>query len=101
MTGAAASEGGRLLLLALDSSTDLVLEGKMVQTTRKFFFETTLIALGKKDGGVRPTAMGCTLWHLASKCACNSVKQDMAALFTPHQLGFGIPLWTEVAVHAS
>lgn len=73
----------------------------MVQTTRKFFFGTTLIALGKKDGGVRPTAMGCTLWRLASKRACNSVKQDVAALFTPNQLGFGIPLGTEAAVPAS
>ena len=45
--------------------------------------------------------MGCTLCWLASKCACNSVKQAMAALLAPHQLGFGILLGAEAAVHAT
>ena len=101
MTGVAAGEGGRLLLQALTSFMNLVLQGKVAQPARHFFFGATLIALGKKDGGVRPIAVGCTLRRLASKCACNSVKQAMAALLAPHQLGFSIPLGAEAAVHAT
>ena len=78
-----------------------MLQGKVAQPARHFFFGATLIALGKKDGGVRPIAVGCTLRRLASKCACNSVKQAMAALMAPHQFGFGIPLGAEAAVHAT
>ena len=92
MTGAAAGEGGRLLLQALTSFINLVLQGKVAQPARHFFLGATLIALAKKDGGVRPIAAGCTLRWLASKCTCNSVKQAMAALLAPHQLGFGHPL---------
>ena len=45
--------------------------------------------------------MGCTLRQLVAKCTCNSVKQTMAALSAPHQLGLGVPLGTEAAVHAT
>ena len=93
--------GGRLLLQALTSFMNLVLQGKVAQPARHFFFGATLIALGKKDGGVRPITVGCTLRRPASKCVCNTVKQAMAALLAPHQLGFGIPLGAEAAVHAT
>lgn len=45
--------------------------------------------------------MGCTLRQLVAKCTCNSVKQTMAALLAPHQLGLGVPLGAEAAVHAT
>ena len=75
--------------------------GGVTSPARHFFFGATLIALGKKDGGVRPIAVGCTLCRLVAKCACNSVKQAMAALPVPHQLGFGFPLGVEAAVHTT
>ena len=40
---------------------------------RPFFFGATLTTLNKKDGGVRPIAVGCSLRRLAAKCLCNSV----------------------------
>ena len=101
MIGAAAGEGGNILLQALTRFVNLVLEGKVTPPARHFFFGATLLALGKKDGGVRPIAVGCTLRRLVAKCACNSVKRAMAALLAPHQLGFGVPLGAEAAVHAS
>ena len=50
---------------------------------------------------MRPIAVGCTLHHLAAKCAGNRVMQAMGALLAPHQLGYGVPLGVEAAVHAT
>ena len=33
---------------------------------RPFFFGASVIALNKKDGGVRPIAVGCTLRRLVA-----------------------------------
>ena len=101
MIGAAAGERGNLLLQALTSFINMVLEGRVAAPARHYFFGATLLALGKADGGIRPIAVGCTLRRLVAKCACNSLKQTMAALLAPHQLGFGVPLGAEAAVHAS
>ena len=50
MIGAAAGEGGNILLQALTWFVNLVLEGKVTPPARHFFFGATLLALGKKDG---------------------------------------------------
>ena len=50
-----------------------------------------LIALNKKDGGVRPIAVGCTLRRLAAKCAGTSIVGAMRDLLVPLQLGYGGP----------
>ena len=86
---------------ALTRFANLVLEGKVTSPARHFFLAATLIALGKKDSGLRPIAVGCTLRQLVAKCACNSVKQSMAAQPAPNHLGFGIPLGVEAAVHGT
>ena len=101
MIGYAAGEGGHLLLKALTEFINFTLEGKVAPLARHFFFGASLTALTKTDGGVRPIAVGCTLRRLAAKCASNNVKQAMAALLAPHQLGYGTPLGAEAAVHAS
>ena len=49
-----------------------------------------MIALNKKGGGVRPIAVSCTLRRLAAKCAVFCVKEALASLLAPHQLGFGV-----------
>ena len=79
----------------------MVLEGRAMPIARPFFFRASLIALTKKGGGVRPITVGCTLHRLSAKCAGNSVKQAMASLLAPQQLGFGVPQGAEAAVHAS
>ena len=55
-----------------------------------FFFGATLIALNKKDGGVRPITVGCTLQCLAAKCAGNHIMKAIGTLMAPHQLGYGV-----------
>ena len=54
-------------------------------------YGSALCALNKKDGGIRPIAVGSTLRRLVAKAACKAVTAKMAARFLPVQIGFGIP----------
>ena len=91
MIGSEEEGGGPQLLRALTSFTNLILEGKASPNACPYFFGASLIALEKKDGGVRPIAVSCTLRRLVAKCAGYSIKQ----------LGFGISQGAESAVHAT
>ena len=95
-----AGSGSQALLEALTDFTNMILEGKTPSFVRPFFFGTTLVALEKKDGGVRPIAVGCTFRRLLAKCAGRSVMEEMGALLAPRQLGYGIARGAEAAVHA-
>ena len=85
-TGLAAGEGENILLKALTGFVNLILEGNASPPTQYFFFEATLIALGKDDSGIWPIAVECILHCLVAKCNSSSMKQAMAALLAPHQL---------------
>ena len=78
------------LLSALAAFFTLVLEGKTPLPIRPFFFEATLIALEKKEGGVRTIAVGCTLRSLVAKIAGFRALESRATLLAPHQLGYRI-----------
>ena len=52
MTSTSAEGGGPLLLEALTAFVNLVLEGKTPAPVHPFFFDASLVALDKKDGGV-------------------------------------------------
>ena len=101
MVGASAGAGGAMLLQSLTAFTNLVLAGDIPVETRPFFFGASLTALNKKDGGVRPIAVGCTLRCLVAKVASRSVMERMGQYLAPLQLGYGTPLGAEAAVHAS
>ena len=90
MTGSSSDGGGRALLSALASFLTLVLSGGTPSSIRPYFFGANLIALEKKDGGMRPIAVGCTLRRLAAKTASGKVLESMAVLLAPHQLGYGV-----------
>ena len=57
LIGPSANEGGVVLLRALTSLVSL----KTPSQIQPFLFGSSLVALKKKDGGVRPIAVGCTL----------------------------------------
>ena len=101
LTGPSANEGGSLLLRTLTSLVTLILRDKTPEQIRPFFFEAKLVALRKKLGGVRPIAVGCTLRRLAAKCASALVRKELPELLAPRQLGFGVPLGVDAAVHAA
>ena len=52
----------------LTDFVNVVLQGDLPTEAREILFGGRLIALQKKDGGVRPIAVGYTLRRLAAKC---------------------------------
>ena len=100
LIGLSANEGDEILLKAITPLESLILKGKTPNQTCPYFFEATLVVLRRKNGGVRPIAIGCTLRRLAAKCASTLALSDLPDLLAPHQLGFGIPREVEAAVHA-
>ncbi|KAF2899322.1 hypothetical protein ILUMI_06853 [Ignelater luminosus] len=48
----------------------------------------SLCALKKKDGGLRPIAVGNVFRRLTAKLACHAVREDVGNYFRPHQVGF-------------
>ena len=90
-----------LLLSALTEFCILVLQGDIPLEVRPVFFGASLVALQKESGGVRPIAVGCTLRRLCAKVASRMVRDEMADLLSPRQLGFGVPGGSEAAVHAA
>ena len=101
MIGASAQGGGPALLRALTSLIDVILQGKTPRAVRPFFFGASLVAFEKRDGGVRPIAVGCTIRRLAAKTVVSHIMETMGALLVPRQLGYGTPQGAEAAVHAA
>ena len=57
LTGPSAGEGGALMLHALSDFANFILSGNTPMQVRPFFFGASVIALNKKEGGVRPIAV--------------------------------------------
>jgi len=85
---------------ALVDLVNLLLAGSIDKEVSAIVFGGRLIALGKKDGGVRPITVGYTLRRLAAKCANNHVIERRSKALQPQQLGVGVAGGAEAAVHA-
>ena len=57
-------------------------------------------ALAKRNGGIRPTAVGETLRGFISSSAMDQVSKSAAKCFNPLQLGIATSNGTESIVHA-
>jgi len=99
LTGPRAGPARQPLLLALLNFCNLALAGSVPPAIQYLFFGANLIAFRKKDGGLRPIAIGLALRRLVSKAACAATQQLAAELFCPIQLGLGIRSGAEAAVH--
>ena len=88
LTGASAGDAGRRLLAQLTEFANLCLTGRVSAAIQPVLCGASLCALTKKDGGIRPIAVGCTLRRLVAKAACKAVNNKIAAQFLPIQLGF-------------
>ena len=86
---------------AFSSFIELVLAGGTISSIRPYFFGANLTALQKKDGGVRPIAVGFTLRRLTAKVAGNKLMEEMGKLLAPRQLGYGVKGGAEAAVIAA
>ena len=90
MTGSSAEGGGQLLLQSLTSFINFILSGKVTHSVHHFFFGATLIVLNKKHGSARPIDVGCTLRHLAAKCAGNHIMKAMGLSWNLTSCGTGL-----------
>ena len=77
-----------LLLLLLNNNNNILYGGR-------------LIALQKKDGGIRPIAVGYTLRRLAAKCANKFVIKRTSEELQPIQVGVVVSEGAEASVHAT
>jgi hypothetical protein len=81
--------------------TNLTLSGRVPETIRPIFCGAALLALSKKEGGVRPIAVGCTLRRLVAKVAVKLTNEQAVNILSPSQLGVGVKRGTETAAHAA
>ena len=80
---------------------NLMIAGSFPIAIDKFFLGGQLIALEKKDGGVRPIAIGYIIRRLMAKCANHYVIARRSKSLKTIQLGVGVPGGTEAAVNAT
>jgi hypothetical protein len=66
---------------------DLLPTGQIPAVIRPVLYGACLTALEKKDGGIRPIAVGSVLRRLAGKVASRRVMERMGHLVRPAQLG--------------
>ena len=85
----------------LRDMVNLQLAGAFPNEVNEILNGGRLTALQKKDGGIRPIAVGYTWRRLAAKCANHHVIERASKLLAPLQLGVGIPGGAEAAVHAT
>lgn len=77
------------LIGALTKFVNLCLKGSLPKQLAPYLASAPITPLGKKDGGIRPIAVGETLRRLVSKCASAKVVSRLVDSLQPHQLGVG------------
>ena len=101
MCGEALGEPASKLVNTLVNFLNLIVfPGKVPTEVAEMLYGANLIALGKKDGGIRPIAVGFTLRRLAAKIVMHANKDFCEKEFQPHQVGVGTPKGAEAAVHS-
>ena len=88
-----------VFLLKLTALVNLMLGGSVPDNITDTLYGANLCALKKKDGSLRPIAIGNTVRRLVSKICCRHIRH-LTADFEPIQLGFGSNKGCEAAVHA-
>jgi hypothetical protein len=92
---------GSSLAEVLAKFSNLVLSGGVPIAVRPIFFGATLFPFIKKDGGIRPIAVGLTLRRLVAKIANSRALDTCAAVLGPSQLGVGVKGGAEALVHSA
>ena len=90
----AGSKAGRLVLTDL---VNLLLEGAVPSSHP--LRESTIVALDKGGGKVRPIAIGETIYRLASKAVVKAMAVDFAEILSPHQFGVCLKGGSECLIH--
>ncbi|XP_047989335.1 uncharacterized protein LOC125228717 [Leguminivora glycinivorella] len=101
LTSCTSGSNGPRLLESLTKLCNFLLRGSLNSIICPYMYGASLCALAKKDGGIRPIAVGCTIRRLAAKLCCRAVRDRMATYFRPVQIGFGTARGCEAAIHAT
>jgi hypothetical protein len=101
LLGGATGDTGSHLLDGITQLINLMLSGKVCSAVLEILYGANLCALKKKDGGIRPIAVGFTLRRICSKICCKHIFPSLTKKFQPSQLGFGSKGGCEAAVHAA
>ncbi len=88
------------VLTQLAAVVNLMAKGLAPAAVAPFFAGASLTALAKENGGIRPVAVGETLRRLTGKAVCNAATPRVTEALAPLQIGVGLPMATEAAVHA-
>ena len=90
--------GGRALS-SLTRLVNTICGGNIPDTVRPLFAAARLHGLVKKDGGLRPLAVGNLLRRVTAKAVMKKVALRAAAHLSPHQMGVSVPGGVEAIVH--
>ena len=90
-----------VLALRLSDFTNTVLSGAIPYDVKPLFFGARLFAFQKKDGGIRPIAVGLSLRRLVGKCLCHIVTPLFWLQAGHLQLGVGTKRGLEAGVYAA
>ncbi|XP_026741618.1 uncharacterized protein LOC113503735 [Trichoplusia ni] len=100
LTSSGAGESGEMLLRELTALINLMLSGMVNESVIDVLYGANLCALRKRDGGIRPIAVGTTYRRMAAKICCKFYGEIISKKFQPLQLGYGSKGGCEAAVHA-
>ncbi|XP_045453030.1 uncharacterized protein LOC123662192 [Melitaea cinxia] len=101
LVSVSAGDAGRALLNDITNLCNFMLSGKVSSSFLSHIYGARPCAFNKKDGSIRPIAIGTTFRRLASKLACRHIVSSLKTKFQPIQLGFGSKGGCEAAVHAA
>jgi hypothetical protein len=96
-----AGEAGQKALRALTKLCNFLLSGQLPSEICHLLYGASLCALNKKDGGIRPIAIGNCLRRLTSKLACFQSRNIVNSYLSPHQLGVATKPGCEAAIHTT
>ena len=85
---------------AITKIVNLMASGSVPDIVAPFISGAMLHAGLKKDGGIRPIAVGNLMRRLTSKCFMYGVADKAANLLGPHQLGVGVRGGLEAIIHS-
>ena len=94
-------EGHDRLVSSFKNFINLILNGEIPLLIRPMFLGAALIALSKKDGGVRPIAIGNVWRRLVAKIICGRIRPSLETFLSPHQLGVCVSGGAEIGAHAA
>jgi hypothetical protein len=84
---------------ALTLAVNLLCSGSANPVIREFLASAALLPINKKDGGIRPIAIGEVLRRLVSKCLIQSSLASARQSVGPSQFGVGAPGGSERLIH--